>query len=419
MPTAIRREREPRRRGRPSAVGGPGVPLRAPALRLGAAVAVCAALLALACSLKPVKLGAVLPLTGAWASYGTSLRDGILLAQDDVNQEGGIQGRRLEVVIRDSGSQPQVAAQEFQHLVKDERVSAVVGGITSGEALAMASLADRFQRILFSPSASSPRLNSAGDWVFRNWPSDEVEGQALADFVAYSLHATRVLMVVEKGPYGEGIAEVFGARFAAGGREAARLEFDPGDGSGAALAQKIGAAARGAQALFLAGYGEDVLPLAGRIKAAGLDLPMIASSALAGGALLHRRASEAEGLIFARPAFDPSSTDAAVQEFVTSFKARFGHEPDPYAAHAYDAVRILAGAMASEGLTASDIRRGLAAVRNYGGVAGTTSFDANGGPIQSIQICTSLKGKVVPLRDVLDEVLLPLQKRVEEIRFGK
>ena len=104
---------------------------------------------------------------------------------------------------------------------------------------------------------------------------------------------------------------------------------------------------------------------------------------------------------------------------MTSFKARFGHEPDPYAAHAYDAVRILAGAMASEGLTASDIRRGLAAVRNYGGVAGTTSFDANGGPIQSIQICTSLKGKVVPLRDVLDEVLLPLQKRVEEIRFGK
>jgi branched-chain amino acid transport system substrate-binding protein len=388
-------------------------------LRHRAATLASLSLLLCGCSMKPVKVGAVLPLTGPWAAYGGSVREGILLAEDEVNRGGGIQGRRLEIVIRDSCSQPRTAAEEFQRLVKDERVPAVVGGTTSSEALAMAAMAGRFQRLLFSPSASSPRLGAAGDWVFRNWPSDEIEGQALADFAAYSLHATRILMVVERGPYAEGIGEVFARRFESGDRKALRVEFEPGEGRGDSCAQRVALAARGAQVLFLAGYGEDILPLAGRLKAAGLDLPMIASSALAGSSLLRKRPSEAEGLIFARPAFDPASTDAAVQAFVTGFKARFGHEPDTFAAHAYDAVRILANVMASEGSRASDIRRGLVAVRNYEGVAGTTSFDANGGPIQTIQICTALKGRVVPLRDVLDEVLQPLQKRVEEIRFGK
>ena len=417
MPATGREIQEPQeRRARTDSRRGEG---RGRGFRLRALALACLALLLSGCSLRPIKVGAVLPLTGAWAPYGCSLRDGILLAQDKVNREGGIQGRRLEVVILDSRSQPQTAAEEFQRLVKDERVAVVVGGITSGEALAMSNLADRFQRILFSPSASSPKLGSAGGWVFRNWPSDEVEGQALADFAAYSLHATRALMVVEKGPYGEGIGEVFGRRFASGDRQVERLEYDPGAGAEAGLAEKIRETAHGAQVLFLAGYGEEILPLAGRIKASGLNLPIIASSALAGGSLLRQRADDAEGLIFARPAFDPSTTDAAVQAFVTGFEARFGHEPDTYAAHAYDAVNLLADVMTSEGSTAPDLRRGLAAVRNYEGVAGTTSFDANGGPIQSIQICTSLKGKVVPLKDVLDDVLLPLQKRVEEIRFGK
>lgn len=116
--------------------------------------ALCASLLS--CSLEPVRLGAVLPLTGRYTTYGRSLERGALIAAELVNKEGGVQGRRLEVLVRDSASDPERAAAEFKALVSKERVAAVVGGGTSAEALVMGPEAEREKRVLISPSASSP-----------------------------------------------------------------------------------------------------------------------------------------------------------------------------------------------------------------------------------------------------------------------
>ena len=91
---------------------------------------------AVACHLSPVRVGAVLPLTGALAPYGLSLSRGALLAAQQVNASGGIEGRRLELLVVDSASSPEAAAKLFQQLVVEERVPAVVGGASTAECLA-------------------------------------------------------------------------------------------------------------------------------------------------------------------------------------------------------------------------------------------------------------------------------------------
>ena len=373
---------------------------------------------ALTCSGGGVRLGAVLPLSGADSAYGASLREGVELAVQRINREGGVEGRRLSLTVRDSASNPRLAAQAFQSLVTEDHVSAVIGGCTSGEALAMGPLAQRDQRVLLSPSATDPDQALGGGWLFRIWPTDEAEGKALAEFAAFSLHATRVLRVLEANPYAEGVSRAFAARFGSSDRLSNELRLASGTGPAEAAAL-VAKAVGDAQAIFVVGNGAGLFPLLGALEAQGLNRPLLSVSALSDAGLLERFGGQTEGVIFARPAFEPASGDPATQEFVEAFKALHGREPDIYAAHGYDAVGILVSVMAAGGTDAASIRRGLLALRTYRGAAGPTTFDAHGGAVQPYQLCVVRKGRVVPLKDVLETVLVPLQLDVERLRFGR
>lgn len=295
---------------------------------------------------------------------------------------------------------------------------AVVGGCTSGEALAMAPLAHQLQRVLLSPSASSPVLAGSGQWFFRTWPSDEEEARTLADFAAFSLHATRVLAAYERNTYAQGLVRAFSARFVSADRACRDLPLEPASSPERAAAQVVGEAGD-AQVVFVAGYGTDVLPILGDLNGAGLDRPLLSVSALAEGTLLQRYGSRAEGVILARPVFDPGSEEPETKEFVDAYEARYKSAPDIYAAHGYDALRMLASVVSEGGASPSAIRDGLAALRTYRGASGLTTFDGEGGVSQPYQLCVVEAGRVVPLKEVLDKVLPPLQAQVERRRFGR
>ena len=379
-----------------------------------------ALLLLTGCGPRAVRLGAVLPLTGDLAAYGQSLERGILTAEDQVNREGGIEGRRLDVLIRDSASDPKRAAEAFRTLVLDEQVAAVVGGGSSDEALAMAPLAAQYRRILFSPSASSPILSSyAGDFVFRNWPSDALEGRATADLVAYTLHANSVLLFAERNAYADGLASAFEKRFSTQGRIVDRLDFSAAEAGSAPFLKSALERSRGAQVLYLVGYGPDLLPLIAGLKREKVDRPMLSVSALAEQHFMAKAGRLLDGVVFLRPAYNPDSSSPVVQVFTSAYESRYHHVPDIYAAHAYDAVMVLVSVMARNGLSAQDIRKGLLSMKDFLGASGSMSFDARGEVIQPYEACVAEDGRVVPLKSVLDKVLPLMQHRVDELRFGQ
>lgn len=384
-------------------------------LRVWGAAASAILLGSAACHLNPVRLGAVLPLTGSLSRYGKSLERGALLAVEQVNANGGIEGRRLELLTMDSGSSPEAAAKMFQKLVVEELVPAVVGGASTAECLAMAPVAERYRRVLLSPSASGPQISGSGEFVFRNWPSDEIEGRTLADFAAYTLHASRALVISERNPYAEGFASVFIRRFAAEGRTAELEVLDPARPQRDTLARLAGPL-NACQVVVLSGYAGDLLPFLTALRARTDLPPVLSTSALGEGSSL--RDAAMGGVLFARPAFDPEG-DTAAAEFSSLYAAKFGQEADIYAAHAFDAVKLLAEVMRKTGPGASGLRQGLLSVRNYQGAAGSTTFDSNGDVIQPFQICAVEAGRAVPLKSVVERVLPPLQERVQSRRFGR
>ena len=370
------------------------------------------------CSLEPVRLGVVLPMSGPYATYGASLERGARVAVDQVNREGGVQGRRLEVLVRDSGSRPEQAAMEFQELIIKEKVPAVVGGGTSAEALAMAATAERERRVLLSPSASSPELTPVGEWVFRNWPSDEIEARTMADFAAFTLHVTRIAIVEEQSAYARGIAGAFVTHFEKAGRSDERIGLPMKGADFPETVKRVQALRPEVQAVYLVGYGEKVVPLQHALRASGLNVPVLSVSALSDGDILKRSASELEGIVFARPSFDLDNDSPVSQEFLVAYQSRYGGEPDIYAAHAYDSVRLLAEAMAMEGIGPEEIKRGLLKIKNFPGASGSITFDSHGDIVQTFELCVIKGGKAIPLARAGNDILTALQKRVDILRFG-
>ncbi len=371
-----------------------------------------------ACGGGPVRIGAVLPLTGQLAPYGKSIRRGIEVGVAVVNGDGGVSGRRLEVLVRDSLSSPDRAAEAFKALVGEDGVQVVIGGCSSPEALAIEPMARSLGRVLFSPSASSPGLGRDGGYFFRNWPSDDLEAGTMADFVAYTLHVTKVLAVAEDNTYGRGMAAAFSSRFQHDGRTVRVMEVPAKGDDYAGTARRI-VEAGGAQVVFVSGYGRTIVRLVEALKGAGEARPLLAASALGDSDILKSAAGRIDGLIFPLPHFDPQSRNPEVQVFVTEFQARYRSVPGVYAAHAYDAVRLLARVMERNGIRADDVRSGLLSLKKYSGVTGESTFNDQGSVARTFRLFVSRGGKAVPLSSVLDSVLPSLQERVARLRFGE
>ena len=122
-----------------------------------------------------IKMGVMLALTGDSANYGNRSLHGLLWATEKINANGGINDKKIKLIVEDSKSNPQDAVNAFEKLITVDNVKIVIGDIISGTTLAVAPIAEKNKILLFAPGASNPALrnpNSASDYIFRNWTSD-------------------------------------------------------------------------------------------------------------------------------------------------------------------------------------------------------------------------------------------------------
>ena len=114
--------------------------------------------------------------------------------------------------------------------------------------------------------------------------------------------------------------------------------------------------------------------------------------------LLEVAGPAAEGAVFSVPTYDPTSTDPTVNKFVAAYRAKYGSEPDAFAATGYDSLRVLAEAIRlSNGKTPQEIQKGMTLVRNFPGPSGTVTFDRDGDVQKPLMLLTIQNGKFVPL----------------------
>ena len=335
----------------------------------------------------PVRIG----VAGSFSDpIGIPMQLAAELAAAEINAAGGIDGRPLELVVRDDYADPDSAVFIAGDLY-DSDVAAVVGHLFSGTTLAAAPVYNGGDNPVaaISPSSSSPEVSSAGDHTFRVCPSDLAHGAALAEWVRETLDLERGAVLYLNDQYGRGIRQTFVEHFT---RLGGRLEsVDPYLGDKPEVGPYLDRMARNRNIQFLVvagnrGEGEEVLRQARR---RGITVPILGGDGLEG---IEGAGALAEG-VYLTSAYFPTIPTGANRKFVEAYRRKYpgAGMPNQPAAATYDAIYLLSRVIARAGTDRQAVRRALAGVGSetpaFEGVTGVVAFDAVGDvPAQNVYI---------------------------------
>lgn len=323
----------------------------------------------------PIEFGAILPLSGSSAVYGEPVRKGIELAYEQIQAREDLE-HTIELTLVDSESSPEKAA-ELARRLYDQGALAIIGGVTTAEALAMVPEADRADRVLLSPTASSPDLTGISGNFFRVFFSDFREGTKMGTFAAESMDISSIVILAKEEPWATGVQAIFADEFERQGGEVVEvLEFPAGVSDFSGLVARVNTLEP--DAVYLAAYARDVAQLVEGLRASRFGGKILTTHAFAASQVLAEAGSAAHGVLLTGPYFDIDSEEGPVKEFIDAYEAKYGEVPDVWAAHGYDALMVLIEAIPDPFRTASDFRSGMRAIEDYPGAAGVVRFDEKG-----------------------------------------
>ena len=364
-----------------------------------------------ACS-KKVVVGVVLPETGDAAVYGSSIKSGIKLAFDDA-----VAGKKtpagLQVMYRDSGSDPAQAAGAANALF-DAGALIVIGGVTSAEATAMIPVADHWERVLLSPSASAPELAKKSVYFFRVFPSDDLEGVKAADLLAITRNARTALVIQEDNAYSRGLLPVFVGEYRnQSGQVVGSVRF--GD-AGWEKEVRDQLTAHQPAAIYICGYGDAIIEALRVVRSTPFAGTVCTTSAINAATLLQRAGSLAEGVFLPLSGFDTTSQQEPIRTFVARYREVYNMVPDLYAAHGYDAA--LASLSTLTGLrtkAGSEVQLRLKGMADTRGVTGHLAFDDYGNIKHYPRSHWIRSGKVEDYDAYLEREKDRIRKQMEEL----
>jgi branched-chain amino acid transport system substrate-binding protein len=353
-----------------------------------------AACFAVGCS-SEVKIGGVVSQSGAVAPYGHQVTRGLDLALEEINAEGGFKGGPIQLIYRDDATNTDKGREAVLDLIKNEGVEIIIGAVSSQVTLEIAPICEEKGVLLLSPTSSAPRISEAGEYIFRNYPSDILEGTAMADF-ARKLGVRRVAIVALDNEFGAGLSEVFTRRFESKSRkviETIRIRKDDAS-SLSGIAQEV--MELKPEGIYLVAYVELMAHLLQELAASGNEAILMGSGSVT-DQLIQVAGDAAEHLVYPQPIFEPDSDEPAVASFVQAFRAKYNREPDIYAAHGYDSLKLIVQAMQDTGYAFPDeVRRGLHGLKDYEGAAGRTQFDERGDVVRYPKVFVIHEGQSVP-----------------------
>src|SRR5215212_845972 len=324
-----------------------------------------------------IKIGAFLSLTGATAAFGVSAANAIKLAADEVNGNGGIDGKRIELEIEDDESNTQEVPDIVNHLIKEHKVHALIAEPVSTRAMLAAPIAQQNQIVMISSASVKPELTMQGDYIFRACFISSTEGDAIARFAIDYLKAKRAAIILDdKNDYAVVLAGFFAESFKQrGGQIVSEQKYEPTATDLTAQMNAIKTASP--DMVFAPGFYTTAPIVAREVKKAGIKSTLIGSDGWDSPNLLEAGSEPFEGVYFANH-FWAGSDDPLVTKFVADYRAKYGVEPDAGSATAYDAARMLFDAFKRAKSTESAaVRNALAQTKDFPGVTGKITLDAN------------------------------------------
>jgi branched-chain amino acid transport system substrate-binding protein len=325
---------------------------------------------------KEIKIGAILPLTGDGATYGERVKKGIELAMNEINTQGFI-GKKISIIFEDDKLDPAIGVSVFQKLATVDKVPCVIGPISSGVVLAVAPLANKYRVVVLSPYASNYKISEAGEYIFRNYPSDAVQGVIDAK-VAIKMGFRKAAVLNINSDYGVGLKIVFEKEFTKLGGEIVYSEsFNTGETDFRSYLTKIKNSK--AEFIFLPGNEKEIGLILIQAKELKLNLPIISTDAFLPEPIIKTVGKAAEGVIFTT-FYEYKGKEYT--EFYRKYKKKYGEEPSLLEGLGYDAMWVIAKAIemvvqSNERITGPKIKEALSKLE-INGATGKIVFDKNG-----------------------------------------
>lgn len=413
-----------------------------------------------------VNFSVILPMTGPAGIYGEEIANGIQLRQDRLMSGDEELAYNVVVEVIDSEGDAQQAASLLETAFSTSL--AAIGGATSAEALAMVPVAEDADRVLVSPSASSPELSGASEYFYRLFPSAEIEASTMATFLRDRVNVQRLALVVEDSAFGTSLADsveqVWGTELAG------RVTFTPSSDQNAMVAEALGYEADG---IYVAASGAALAEAIQALRLAGFegDNRLATSSSLMIEAVLEAAGPAANGVFFTAPVFDVDGPDEPTASFVADYREKFTdpaawtayqeavaederartalqgmdlgspglaaareeaeaavdalaaakealNTPSYYAGLGYDSMGVLIGALAELEVinVPSDFLKGMRAIRELPGVTGTIQFRETGDVQKFTRIYQVVDGKPVDFEKHTEERIRKLREEMQRVQ---
>lgn len=348
-------------------------------------------------STKKLKIGVIGPLTGEGSEYSKAMFDAVKLAAKDFNDAGGVNGKKIELAVRDNKGDYSKTRESVIELIND-KVVAIIASPSGWSTFTPVSMANASKTILMSVG-SQRHIGRSGPYIFRNSLPDEVATEEtiryLREKFGYKRYVILTSMVDDEAClsvaalYRRGIRKVGGEVVAD-----ACTNLDLGIKE---TIEKVKKEAKGAiDAVIFAGYAGNAVDVVKELRLQGINAPLVGSEFLYTPGFLKDGGDAVVGS-FLYTGFTSLSDAPSTVKFIKSYKAATGKEPSPLAALGYDSFMLIAEAIKKAGTTEpSKVRKALTEIKGYKGVSGVTSMSEDGESVKSPFLLKVEKGRKGP-----------------------
>ena len=336
----------------------------------------------------PIKIGAILPLTGSGASYGVWMKGGAEMATEEINAAGGIGGRKLEVIYEDHAADASKAVNGMRRLVEVEKVPFTLTSY-SAPTLAIQPIGAQNKVVMMNGGGQSDNLANK-EYLYNNIPVVSNEVGVIADWLTKEKKFKAAVLIVANDEAGRNAAKTFREKFAAGGGRVLSEEQVALDGNDF-RAQLAKLKAAGGDLLFISSYGRNVPIIADQAREIGVTLPMAATSWILIPDVY--KSKGADGMLITRLPFNPDSP------FARKFKDRYKTDAGFFAVQYYSGTKIFARAaeeaMKKSGgkLDGEGVKNAIESLKAFDTISGKLVFQPNHAAVMDIEVGVLKGGK--------------------------
>ena len=346
---------------------------------------------------KPIKIGQIIPITGEAAESGRYHKQGAEVAVDQINAAGGINGRKIQIVLEDDQTTNPGGVAALQKLLEDKEIPMILGSIRSTQVQAMLPTINEAKIPVAIGGTNYGLTHSGSQWVFRFRPHDGMSAKVIAKFMIEELKQKKVAIVHASDAFGNGGRDMLTpAVKELGGEVVFTQGYNNQEKDYTAVVQglkKSGATGLGTYMTF----STDLGIFARQLKQQGVQVQWVGSpsiTALDGRNLAGDALFGTFGVTDFHVAASPTS-----KAFAAAYKAKFGQDPDLYASWCYDAVIVFAEAMKkAPDLKPENLRKAILGIQKFPGAEGEYNFDQNGDGLDHYHIVQNEKGNIAYFR---------------------